>query len=398
MVNNPLHIVISGGGIAGLSCAIFLAKLGARVTIYEQAKELSTVGAGIQLSPNAIKVLAALDLTSEISKYAIKPTSLTMLDGISLASYITLPINAKDTPTHLSYYLITRHKLQQILLDKLATIPQIELKLNHPIKNFKPNGNKVILNLNQETMEADLFISCDGVWSAAREKLLPNEIAYYSGYNVWRLHQQFEEQSISFFANKLKKQQILLGLAHNQHLVIYPTTDNGYINLVAIAKDSFNNQKNWEEIQNSTEVASYFQKWNHEFKKLFISQLDWKKYPLYVMKNPNYYGKDNCLLLGDAAHAMHPFAAQGAAMALEDAAYLYTSFKQFGINQQAIDHFIKYRLPRIKKIQQRSIFNQKIYHATGLLKIGRDLAFKLRKQESFMKDLEWIYNYNALDL
>ncbi|WP_370931951.1 FAD-dependent monooxygenase [Bartonella sp. DGB1] len=387
------HIVISGAGIAGLTTAILLSELDTTIDIYEQAKNLSPIGAGIQLPPNSMKILSYIGLENQIKQNAIRANQLKIYDAINGKNYINLPLSNKN-----DYYLIDRATLQTILLNKVRSLPNVNLFFGQKINNFKIDNSKIHININNKIIKPDLLLACDGVWSNARKFFLPNEEAYFTGDNVWRAYSKNQQFIHKDLTDNISCNDIVIALAKKQHLILYPTNKNKDINLVLVVKDKISSAKQWNITSKAKDFLSHINDWHKDFKKIFTDNLEWKKYPLYIMKNANYYGRYNCLLLGDAAHTIYPFAAQGAAMALEDACYLFTSFKKFGINQIAIDHFIKARLPRINKIQNRSLFNKKIYNANFLLKLGRNIAFKYRKPQSFINDLNWIYDYDATKL
>lgn len=409
--NAPL-VAIIGAGIAGLCTAIAFAKFGATVVVFEKADELGEIGASLQLSSNATHILSDLDLLPALQKHWIEPQSICMTDGVSLKAIKTLPIARLSRDEWNSpYALMRRTDLQRELLNKVQNAPNCDLRLSSEL-NFADIG-ALQADIEQKLgQKADLIIGADGVWSDTRQ-ILPNGAGNtrgtgsagvtsnidrttdngvdYTGYVAWRF--MIDETARAHMpANINDSSNILLMMNADGHIALYPADKAGQSNIVFVTKHSGNPKQ------------------TPDFDAMLLS-MSLHPATVNMLKSSNNIGcwainhvaegawtnsDANIALIGDAAHAMSPFMAQGAAMAIEDAYVLADLVCNSG---QAIPGSLKQyetrRKTRVDKVRTRSTMNRITYHAKGPIRAGRNMVLSLKSAESLCRDLDWLYGWRA---
>ena len=375
------HAAIVGAGIAGLTAALALARRGISSEIFEQAPELTEVGAGLQISPNASRILAELGVLARLTDAWLEPDSIQLISGTSLRRLAAVPAGSfARARWGAPYGVLHRSTLQQTLLDAVANEPLCQMHLGAQIKG-RPLSDR----------QADLLIGADGVWSQVRESIEGSPLPRFSGNIAYRF--TVDAANAPAF---LERTSVSAILGPSAHLVCYPLREANRFNVVAItagnaASHDWTNQPTEAQRQ---QLLSRFSRWHPAIVELFAKTGDVTFWPLYETTNGRWHDGHNCVLIGDAAHAMMPFAAQGAAMAIEDA-YELALFAPSHPVAEALRLFEAHRTPRIARLRQRGAFNQFAYHARGPMRIGRDIVLALRPPQSLAADLDWIYGYRA---
>jgi len=375
------HAAIVGAGIAGLTAALALARRGISSEIFEQAPELTEVGAGLQISPNASRILAELGVLARLTDAWLEPDSIQLISGTSLRRLAAVPAGSfARARWGAPYGVLHRSTLQQTLLDAVANEPLCQMHLGAQIKG-RPLSDR----------QADLLIGADGVWSQVRESIEGSPLPRFSGNIAYRF--TVDAANAPAF---LERTSVSAILGPSAHLVCYPLREANRFNMVAItagnaASHDWTNQPTEAQRQ---QLLSRFSRWHPAIVELFAKTGDVTFWPLYETTNGRWHDGHNCVLIGDAAHAMMPFAAQGAAMAIEDA-YELALFAPSHPVAEALRLFEAHRTPRIARLRQRGAFNQFAYHARGPMRIGRDIVLALRPPQSLAADLDWIYGYRA---
>ncbi|WP_212112345.1 FAD-binding protein [Bartonella queenslandensis] len=397
--------IIVGGGIAGLSTALALAHKGIASTIIEKCKQLETIGAGIQLTPNATSILAHWDLLNKLTKVATIPHFLELKDGISLKTRLrTHLINLTEKYWKNPYITIHRAALQKVLYDAVIENPLIKYQAGEMIVS----STQSVTNIEITTIKIDtateqlystpLLIGCDGVWSTLRQQSPFHEKANFSGFIAWRATTACENLPQNFYSSLHDMKTITAWMGPNNHLVVYPIQPlEKIVNFVAITHGE-NSKERWDHKGDKEKLKSLFKGWNSKILQIFDHIDEWRYWPLFHMKQNRFLGLERQVFVGDCAHAALPFAAQGAAMAIEDAATLAAalSLKDFSLTQ-ALSLYEKTRIPRIAAVKKRGNFNRLAYHATGPIAIARNLMMKVRTPESIMSSLHWLYMYDAMN-
>ena len=382
-------VAIVGAGIAGLTAALSFARQGISSDIVEQAGELTEVGAGLQVSPNAARILAELGVMAEIEARWTEPVSVDLADGKSLATLLSLPVGATArTRWGAPYGVLHRSTLQNALLNAVTRNPLCRLHLGKRIENATTD---VIAATTFR--DHDLIVGADGVWSAARFAVPSAPTATFSGNIAWRFTVTAKD-----VPSAINKSAVTAYLGSGGHIVAYPLKEVGGFNIVAIAlgADPGATWRAESSGQQKAMLLAQFRGWSPDIVRLLASSENPTFWPLYQAGPGRWHNGRDTVLIGDAAHAMMPFAAQGAAMAIEDAFELAGTLTGTSLPvPQALAAFEALRLPRIEKARKRASLNRFAYHATGPVRLARDFVFSTRPREAFLKDFDWLYGYRA---
>ncbi|MBB3658581.1 salicylate hydroxylase [Rhizobium sp. BK650] len=377
------HAAIIGAGIAGLTAALALARRGISSDIFEQAPVLAEVGAGLQISPNASHVLAELGLLDRLTSVWLEPQSIRLISGSSLRELAAVPAgNFARNRWGAPYGVLHRKTLQKTLLDAVTDNPLCALHL----------GTHFESNLAQCRRPAEVIIGADGVWSKLRQAIAGAHAPHFSGNVAFRFTIPKAEAP-----GFLDRTSVSALLGSSAHMVCYPLKETGGFNMVAITAGNIAAQA-WQGQPTPVQqelLQSRFRHWHPSISGLLRGRNDITFWPLFEAIPGRWQDGDKTVLIGDAAHAMMPFAAQGAAMAIEDAFEL-AAFLATRPVAEAISLFERHRTPRIAKLRQRGAFNRFAYHARGPIRLGRDIVLSLKPPQSLAADLDWIYGYRPI--
>ena len=378
--------VIVGAGVAGLTAGLALARKGIASTILEQAPQLGEVGAGLQLSPNATRILSHLGVLSEIERHWVEPDSVTLASGQSLRELTAIPVGQlARTRWGAPYGVLHRSTLQQALLKAVLQEPLCQLKLG---KRADQATRHDLADLAQTN--SDLVIGADGVWSSCRDLVPHAPHVNFSGNIAWR----FTVPAATAPAF-LSKNRVTAYLGTKSHLVCYPLREIDGYNLVAIAAGT-GAEESWAIDADSARRAmllEQFHGWHPQIRQMLAGAERPTFWPLYEASDGAWHNGKDTVLIGDAAHAMMPFSAQGAAMAIEDAFSLAQKMAADPL-PAALASFARERKARAHQVKKRGQFNKFAYHARGPIRIGRDFVLSLRSPESLARDLDWLYGFH----
>jgi salicylate hydroxylase len=382
------HVAIIGAGIAGLTPALALARHRISSDIFEQADTLAEVGAGLQLSPNASRVLGELGVLDAISAVWLEPEEVRLVSGRSLARIATVPCGSFARQRWgAPYGTLHRATLQRALLAAVEANPLCSLHLGQRISSAAAADLASISG-----RKPDLVIGADGVWSKTRSLVPGAGAPRFSGNVAWRFTVP-EEHAPAI----LDRRSVTAFLGSKAHLVCYPLREASAFNIVAIAPGA-SATHDWSVVGGDAERAllgKRFSGWHPALVGLLEREDSPTLWPLYEVGPGRWHNGRDIVLIGDAAHAMMPFAAQGAACAIEDAFELAGALSSRPV-PAALEFFEKRRAPRIARLRQRAAFNRFAYHARGPVRLGRDLALSLRPPQSLAADFDWIYGYRAI--
>ncbi|WP_165219854.1 FAD-dependent oxidoreductase [Affinirhizobium pseudoryzae] len=384
------NAAIIGAGMAGLTAALALAKRGVRVHVIEQAPYLAEVGAGLQISPNASRILARLGVLSALEAHWTEPDRISLASGRTLGRVAEVPVGRSARERwRAPYGVLHRATLQRVLQQAVEADPMCTLQLGRRVSHGDP---AIIADLTGEA--PDLIIGADGVWSSVRESIASAPEPDFSHNVAWRL--MVEGHRAPGF---LSPQSVTAFLGPSAHIVCYPLKETGGFNVVAIAA-GVTPGETWEASATAEETGMLlrqFRGWNPQIVEMLRQSQNAKFWPLYQVSDGNWHNGENKVLIGDAAHAMMPFAAQGAAMAIEDAWELAQQVGRSASLQQALAAYESIRKARIDKVRRRGNFNRFAYHLRGPLRLGRDLVLALRPPQALAADMDWLYGYDSAD-
>ena len=387
-------IVIVGAGIAGLTAALALAADNHNVIILERTGELAEVGAGLQLSPNACRVLQSVGVFDLVASNAVAPESVRIRSGRTGADLARLPLGAKILKRHgTPYFVIHRADLQKALISRVLETPNIDLWLSSEVQDVQEapsNGLRCFFEKAREPGEltAKALIGADGVWSQTRRFIPGHKAAQFTGKTAYRT---------TIPAGMVDWQLMLdtgLWLGPNAHLVHYPVRDGAQFNLVALVDERWT-EETWSAPTDGADMQRNFTKWAAQPRALLDIPRNWTKWALCGVDASGPWTNGRIALIGDAAHAMLPFVAQGAAMGIEDAAVLAACLKP-GTSEtipSALNSYEGQRRGRVKSVQDMAATNARIYHLSGAPAFARDTALRLMPSRKLLSRVDWIYGW-----
>lgn len=389
-------ILIVGAGIAGLACALFVARAGYRVEIFERSKSLDPIGAGIQLSPNAMHVLATLGLERQIKSVAIAPAQIDVHDARSGKNIASIPLGTAVVAKYEQPYLVIhRADLQNILLAACNNEPDIEVKMGVLVRDAvaHPNGISIIADTISGTVNyrGAALIGADGVHSIIRSECF--DVAKARSTHTVALRAMVRTSDV---AQELQSGNITMWLGTHAHAVVYPVRAGRYHNIILTVNENFSAGFNSGKISGH-EIATGLPGWNDSFKTLLDINTDWTHWPLFEAPVLKKWHEGCVMLIGDAAHAMTPHAAQGAAMALEDAAVLGYAMGQDKNLQGAFALCQGKRKKRVDAVCRFSTKNRIIYQLPiGLAQI-RNLGMRAIGGTRLFNRQDWIYRWRPIE-
>ena len=397
-----LSIIVAGGGIAGLTAALALASRGNRVTVLDKAERIQPIGAGIQLSPNAIRILDNLGVADALRYSATVPQGIQVVSARNARPVTTIPLGADAIAKYgLPYFTIHRPDLHAALLAACETNPDIEIKTSTRVSDATQHRNGVsILHMNgsrPETMSCDLLVGADGIWSTIRHELFAYKPAGFSGREAWRALIPAEKVPSSIDMDFTR-----LVLARNTHGVFYPVSAGRYLNLVIVAPAKTTESKAGRQNTDVEELIGKLGGWHSSLQDLMRLGSSWSTWPMFTITETrgalqNKWHNGSAVLIGDAAHGMLPFAAQGAAMGIEDAAILAECVSRGDGLQKALAQYSCLRLPRVQKVARLSRRNGELYHMGWPFSLMRDLTMRFTPPGLFLKRQDWIYRWRTQD-
>ncbi len=381
-----MHISIAGAGIAGLACAIALAKNGHSATIFEQAARLETIGAGLQLGPNAVQVLEDLGVWHTLEAKCCAPERIRICDAISGRQLSVLELGQGFTSKFGRPYRVAhRADLIAALAQTVSGSEAIEIVNDCRITGLEPGKPTRLKTLSGKTHEADLVIAADGIRSALRTHIAPGNDPRPAGETLYRGLAPAGDLPAS-----LDPDAVYLWLAPGAHIVHYLVSGGRRLNIVACV-DQPADQAGWNNITGRDEVLAALPGATTAIRDLLSAPASWLAWTGADLKPFTTWSRDKCVLAGDAAHASLPHLAQGAAMALEDAACLATCIGDGNDVEAALVRYATLRQPRTARIMEESRRNASIYHLRGARAGARNLALRLMPSSMQMQRLAWIY-------
>ena len=398
-------IVVAGAGIGGLTAALALAAQGFRVVVLEKAERLEEAGAGLQLSPNASRVLIDLGLQPRLAARAVTPEAISIMSARSGGEIVRLPLgDAASLRAGAPYWVVHRADLQAALQAHVNDNPDIELRLGCQFEDVAGHAKGLtVVQRSGVTRKQELalaLIGADGIWSTVRHHLFPEVQPQFSGLIAWR-----GTLDATQLPREYTSRRVQLWMGPNAHLVAYPISGGRQINVVAVVPGTWN-RPGWSAPGEDNEIKKAFasSRWPGPARMMVSAVDDWRKWALFTVPDNGGWTDGAIALLGDAAHAMLPFAAQGAGMAIEDAAVLARCLGAYLAKSQdeggptvaaAMQRYARLRRTRVMRVQRAARQAGKIYHLTGATAFARDLAIKALGPKRILARQDWIYDWRV---
>jgi salicylate hydroxylase len=383
--------VIVGSGIGGVAAALALAQLGIEVQLLEQASTIGEIGAGIQLGPNAFAALDALGAGQAARDRSVFVDSLTMMDAVDAS--VVARVDVGETFRRRfgnPYGVIHRADIHLSLYEAVKRHPLICCRTSTHVTGLElAKDGASVLDRDGSRYEADAVIGCDGVRSVVRETLV-GDAARVTGHVVYRAVVEAQDMP-----PELRSNAPVVWAGPNCHLVHYPLRGGKQFNLVVTFHSR--DQEEWGVREGSKdEVLSYFQGIHPTPRQLLDRPSSWKRWATADRDPVGQWGCGHATLLGDAAHPMTQYLAQGACMALEDAVTLGAAVRAgAGDLGAAFRRYESVRIPRTARVVLSAREMGRLYHAKGVERLVRNSLWVGRTQEQFHDALQWLYGWRA---
>lgn len=392
------QLLIAGGGIGGLAAALGAVRAGWDARLFERAPAFSEVGAGIQLGPNVTRILQAWGLGDALRAVAAFPDSLRVRSALSGDELGVLPLGKRTVERYgAPYATIHRADIHGLLAEAVRQLADVHVHLNQSILSFTDDGRVVTLAVSHgPQVEGDALIGADGLWSQVRKQLLADDPPRVTGHLAYRAM-----LSQSALPEKLRSNQVTAWLGPRLHVVQYPVRGGEWMNVVAIVHGiPRTDAQDWDQAAHAADLEQAMGATCGPLRDLLaavpeatVNDYAWRLWALSdrsPVSGAEQMAKGLVGLLGDAAHPMRPYLAQGAGMAIEDAAELSRALAMDVIDVPTrLKRYALARWQRCARVQERSIRNGLIFHSTGFLRFGRDASIRLLGAR--LLDVPWLY-------
>ncbi len=388
-----MKVAVIGGGIGGLSAALHLLRAGLDAQVYEQAPRISEIGAGIQISPNASRLLHRLGLRPAMDRIGVFPQAVHQRrwdDGRTLQR---APVGKPVEETFgAPYYHFHRADLANLLADAL---PPERVHVRHKLVNVEDRGDKVVARFeNGAQIEADVLVGADGIHSRVHALVFGAEKARFTGCIAWRglvPAEQVRHLDIEVASHNW--------MGPDGHVVHYWVSGGKFMNVVCVTEQGAWTEEGWTVPGNVADVAARYADWHPTVRGLIASFPETFVWALHDRTELPRWSKGRITLLGDACHPMLPFMAQGAAQSIEDGAALAALLRDMKDDIPAsLRRYEEARKPRATRLQQASAANRTRFHLQdGPEQQARDAAMTASGDRS-MANIGWLYAHDASDI
>ena len=380
------EILVAGGGIGGLAAALALSRQGAAVQLIEQAAAFSEVGAGIQIGPNVTRILREWGLAPGLRRVASFPHELVARDARSGRELGRLPLGERAERLYgAPYACIHRADLHQLLLQAVQA-RGVPLLLNQRLAEVQAHAEGVTVRTGQGLVLAPaLLVGADGLWSRSRQALGLTDAPRFSGHLAYR--------GLVPLATPPAQAQVTVWMGPRLHIVHYPVQAGRALNVVAIVHGELpDHPQDWDHAAHAAHLMQALGPICRPLQQTLEAVPDWRLWALNdrpPLTSAAQMGQGAVALLGDAAHPMRPYLAQGAGMAIEDAQVLAQCWAAGGPMAQRVQGYAALRWPRNAQVQARAIRNGRIFHAHGPIGWSRNLAMGVLGAR--VMDVPWLY-------
>jgi len=382
-----LRIAVVGAGIGGLTVAAALRRAGLRCVVFEQAPRLAEVGAGLQIAPNAARQLHRLGLARHLGRVAVRPEAIEMVRWDDGRRIMRMPLGAEcERVFGAPYYTVHRAQLHQGLVDLLE--PDT-LQLGQRCRAVTERADGVeLMFAGGGTVTADVVVGADGIHSVVRDQLVRDE-PRYSGQTIYRGLLPAER-----VPELTTPPGVRLWLGQEQHCVAYPVSAGRLVSFAATTPAGTWRTESWVAPGRVADLAAAYRGWHPQVQALIGAADAVTRWGLHDRATIDRWSSARITLVGDAAHPMLPFLAQGANQAIEDAVALVACLRSAGPSvAQALRRYQELRVPRTAEVHRRSRANNRTLHLSdGDEQRRRDQDLALDAELSAQ---EWLYGYDV---
>jgi salicylate hydroxylase len=394
-MKKQVRVLIAGAGIGGLTAALALQKRGYRVQVFEQAAELREVGAGLQLSPNALRALYRLGLEPALGALASEPAGKEIRLWSTGQTWKLFDLGSTSVAKYgYPYYMMYRPDLHQVLADAVRAMDPDAIMLGAQCVGYEQDGERVVLKLaNGGTLEGDILIGADGVHSKIRSQLIGPGQPAFSGCRAWRGVIPMER-----LPQHLRRQVGTNWVGPGAHVIHYPLHGGELMNFVGIVERDDWQVESWTQQGTHEECHADFTGWHEDVHEL-IRHVDVPfKWALMAREPLQHWSSGRVTLLGDACHPTLPFLAQGAAMAIEDGYVFARCLEKYEADLPlALKKYEAARIERTNAIVLKSTENGKRFHNPALASAEGAAAYVDREwaEPKVIERYDWLFRYNV---
>ncbi len=386
-------VLIAGAGLGGMAAAGCLLQKGYRVRVFEQAAELGEVGAGIHMSANAIKVLWQLGLADDIDRIGARPKAYVFRLFHSGEILQTFALGEEHCRVNgAPYYQFHRADIHNLLVRRVQQLDPDAIILNAAAEGFTQTGATVVLHLSDgRREEGDVLIGADGIKSVIREQILGATKASFTGDVAWRILVPKER-----LGNDFMDRVMTVWVGPGAHAVTYYVRGGDLVNFVGLVENSDWRNESWVVRSPWSEMRDDFAGWHSDIGRIIENgdRDQCYRWALFDRPKADRWSQGHVTLLGDSAHPMLPYLAQGAVMAIEDAAVLTRCLETFESIEEALDVYQRNRIPRTGRVVEESTANARLFHLNNVDTVRA--AFGKRKLGAERN--HWLYNYDPFSV
>jgi salicylate hydroxylase len=385
------RILIAGAGIGGLTAGACLLKAGHEVAIFEQAPELSEVGAGLQLSANATHVLHHLGLGPALAEVGVRPGAYVFRLHDTGEEIQRFALSDEHEKLHgAPYCQVHRADIHSLLAAKVLELKPDAIQLNSRVVGFEERGDSVKLRLSNGTLvQGDLLIGADGLKSVICQQIVGNVPATYTGDAAWRITVPVENLPRNFM-----EQVMMVWMGPGRHVVAYYLRAGALLNFVGLVETDEVSEESWTAKFPWERFKADFEGWHADIQTVIdaVDREGCYRWSLHYRPAIRNWSTRRATLLGDAVHPTLPYLAQGACMAIEDGAVLTRALDQMGSIPDALQLYQRNRVDRAVRIVNQSTANRTLFHLRTVDEIRASFA---RRNEGADRNA-WLYSYNPL--